>query len=94
MQSSRVTETQLQPEGAEKPAKQADAAAMLTALLRIAARHSEDVGERFPEEARRMHHGETEARSIRGHASGEEVRELLEEGILVMPVPPDESDLH
>ena len=92
--ASRVEETQPQPASAEGPRKQEDAAAMMTALLRIAARHSEDVGERFPEEARRMHHGETESRSIRGQASGEEVRELLEEGILVMPVPTDESDLH
>lgn len=55
---------------------------------------TEDVGRRFPEEARRIHYGETEARDIRGSASADEVESLLEEGILVLPVPPAEEDLH
>lgn len=63
-------------------------------MLRLAGRSAEDVGERFPEEARRIHHGETDQRAIRGKASGDEVQELLEEGILVLPVPPDEGSLH
>lgn len=66
---------------------------MLKSMLRQAARHAEDVGERFPEEARRMHYGETETRSIRGAASRDDLGELIEEGIMVLPVPPDE-DLH
>jgi hypothetical protein len=49
--------------------------------------NSDDVGENFPEEARKMHEGETPARSIRGKASFEEARELLEEGIPVLPIP-------
>ena len=53
-----------------------------------------DVGERLPEEARRIHYGEAEARDIRGSASADEVESLLEEGILVLPVPPAEEDLH
>lgn len=48
---------------------------------------SEDVGRRFPEEARRIHYREAEVRSIRGQANFEETRELLEEGIPVLPVP-------
>jgi hypothetical protein len=48
---------------------------------------SDDVGEAFPEEARKMHDGETPARSIRGKASFEEARSLLEEGIPVLPIP-------
>lgn len=60
----------------------------LRALRRHVEEHFEDVGERFPEEARRIHYGETEPRDIRGRASGEEVRELLEEGITVLPLPP------
>jgi hypothetical protein len=48
---------------------------------------SDDVGEAFPEEARKMHDGETPARSIRGKASFEEARTLLEEGIPVLPIP-------
>lgn len=72
----------------------ADEKARLVAMLRLAGRNSEDVGERFPEEARRIHYGETDQRAIRGKASGDDVQELLEEGILVLPVPPDEDSLH
>jgi hypothetical protein len=51
---------------------------------------SEDVGERFPAEARRIHYKEAPARSIRGQASREEHDSLLEEGIPVarLPIPP------
>ena len=49
--------------------------------------HTEDVGERFAEEARKIHYGESEDRGIRGQASPEETRELLEEGISVLPLP-------
>ena len=49
--------------------------------------HTPDVGERFAEEARRMHYGETEERGIRGQASREETEALLEEGIGVLPLP-------
>ncbi|OGA97171.1 MAG: hypothetical protein A3E25_20440 [Burkholderiales bacterium RIFCSPHIGHO2_12_FULL_69_20] len=48
---------------------------------------TEDVGERFPEEARRIHYGETEHRGIRGQASVEERAALADEGIEVMPLP-------
>ena len=49
--------------------------------------HTEDVGERFAEEARRIHYGEAESRGIRGKASREDTQALLEEGIEVMPLP-------
>lgn len=48
---------------------------------------TEDVGERFAEEARRIHYGETEERGIRGQASREEAQALIEEGIDVMSMP-------
>ena len=48
---------------------------------------TDDVGARFPEEARRIHYGEVEARGIRGQATPEQRRELLEEGIEVMSLP-------
>jgi hypothetical protein len=56
--------------------------------------NTDDVGRGFSEEARRMHHGEIPPRSIRGQASLEEARALVEEGIEVMPVPrlPDERN--
>ncbi len=49
---------------------------------------AEDVGGRFPEEARKIHYGETEARGIAGTASGEEARALIEEGIEILVLPP------
>lgn len=53
--------------------------------------NTEDVGQRFAEEARRMHHGETEHRNIRGQASAEETEALLDEGIQIMPLVLPES---
>ena len=50
-------------------------------------RHTEDVGERFPEEARRIHYGEAEHRGIRGQASAEDRAALADEGIEVMALP-------
>ena len=49
--------------------------------------NTEDVGERFPEEARRIHYGEVQERGIRGQASREDADALREEGIEVMAVP-------
>ncbi len=48
---------------------------------------TEDVGERFPEEARRIHYGEVEERGIRGQASRADAEALREEGIEVVAVP-------
>jgi hypothetical protein len=48
---------------------------------------TEDVGERFANQARAMHQGEMEQRSIRGQTSPEVAMELIEEGIDVMPLP-------
>ena len=61
-------------------------AAWMQAVRHVMA-HTEDVGERFAEEARKIHYGETEERGIRGQASREETLELLEEGIGVLPLP-------
>ncbi len=56
-------------------------------LARKIAANTEDVGSRFAAEARRMHHGETEERAIRGQATPDEAAQLLDEGIAVMPLP-------
>jgi len=58
----------------------------LKALRHLVA-NTEDVGRCFADEARRMHYGDIEARSIRGQTSAREAVELLEEGIEVMPLP-------
>jgi len=49
--------------------------------------NTENVGRRFPEEARRIFYKEAPERAIRGTASGKEVSELKEEGIDVMAIP-------
>ena len=67
------------------------APAALQQLYLKAVRHvlanTEDVGDRFAEEARRMHYDEAPERGIRGTTSREEAQELAEEGIEVMPLP-------
>lgn len=62
------------------------AQAWLGAARRLMAQ-TEDVGARFPEEARRMHYGEVPHRGIRGQASPDEREALREEGIEVMALP-------
>jgi len=61
------------------------------ALWRQAVEHvlqqAENVGDRFAEEARKIHYGEIAARSIRGHGTADEIHELIEEGIEVLPIP-------
>lgn len=66
----------------------------LMEAVRQSARNSEDVGQRFAEEARKIHYGDAEDRAIRGRSRPEEIRSLLDEGIPVLPVPPDKTDLH
>jgi hypothetical protein len=63
----------------------------LQSLWMQAVRHvianTDDVGERFAEEARRIHYGEADERPIRGQATRDEAEALREEGIEVMPLP-------
>lgn len=78
-----------QPESAQEVVSMPDAslqAAWLKVVRHVIA-NTDDVGERFAEEARRIHYGETEERGIRGQASKEETQALLEEGIGVLPLP-------
>lgn len=56
-------------------------------MVRHVMANTEDVGERFAEEARRIHYGESDERGIRGQATREETQALLEEGIGVLPLP-------
>jgi len=53
--------------------------------------NTDDVGERFAEEARKIHYGEAKERGIRGQASRAETESLLEEGIAVMQLPLPEA---
>ncbi len=67
----------------------------LNELIEYVLLNTENVGEEFASEARRIHYKEIPQRSIRGLATGEQTRELLEEGIAVLPLPvPPRKDWH
>ncbi len=74
---------------AAAPPQAADLQAAWLSTVRQLMANTEDVGDRFAEEARRIHYGEEEARGIRGQATPQERESLREEGIetLSFPVP-------
>ncbi len=80
------------PAGAKAPvaimsAKERELRAKLKELHEQLTKSAEHVGSRFPEEARKMHYGEVEHRSIYGEASTEEARALIDEGVEFHPLP-------
>jgi hypothetical protein len=77
--------------GRKKDARNERAVAMaMAAKVREHIKDNFDyVGDKFADEARKMHTGETEERAIWGEATPEEARELAEEGIPAAPLPPE-----
>ena len=75
-------------------AAQREIMAKLHEMAREVRKSGEDVGNRFPEEARKIHYGETDARGIYGKATVEEVTGLLEEGVEIMPLPDLPEDMN
>ena len=65
---------------------------MMEAMSRVR-RHVEenfdDVGDAFAREARAIHEGKSEERGIYGQATGQEVRDLVEDGVPIAPLPPE-----
>jgi len=61
----------------------------MTGMRKYIQDHADYVGKTFPEEARRIHYGESEERHIYGEATLQEAKELIEEGVDVAPLPPD-----
>jgi hypothetical protein len=57
-------------------------------------KNADNVGERFPNEARKMHYGDIDHRPIYGEASPDEARSLIDEGVEVSPLPvlPDDRN--
>ncbi len=101
-EAAMVQATSQLPAVAEEPAVPADAAPVQFAGLSAAQREiigqmrelktkllasAEDVGDKFSEEARKIHYGEAEKRGIYGKASLDEAVELAEEGIDFLPLP-------
>src|SRR5580692_7551177 len=75
------------PSGALTTAQAAEAMKLLGELRKKVESECDYVGERFAEEARRIHYGETEQRGIYGEASDEQAKELGDEGIDVKKIP-------
>ena len=101
--------TPVEPAAAPAPAPEATSPASPTPLLMTQERelraklkelrdhivsNADNVGERFPNEARKMHYGDIEHRPIYGEASPDEARALIDEGVEVMPLPtlPDDRN--
>ncbi len=95
MQEPAIPET---PVAAPSPAPEANPVAMvspqerefrakLKELRDHLVKNSDNVGNKFPEVARKMHYGEIEHRSIYGEATPKDAKELLEEGIELHPLP-------
>ena len=82
-------EETLRPVNPRRPRQKLQAAWL--ALARTLVARTEDVGEQFAQEARRMHRGDAPERAIRGRTSPEEAVRLLEEGIDILPLPLPEA---
>jgi hypothetical protein len=102
---ARKAKAQGAPETAARPPETTSPVAMISpqehefrAKLKELREHitknADNVGKKFPEEARKMHYGEIEHRSIYGEATPDDARELHDEGIEFFPVPtlPDERN--
>lgn len=82
LSSTRAVSAPTEPVGVAAPPSEASPP-WLQGLRQLLAK-TQDVGAEFAEEARKMHYGEAPERGIRGQATPEQVRELLDEGIEVM----------
>jgi len=94
-----TTESPVEPMGAKAPVAmlsrhEQELRAKLKELRNHLVKNADYVGAKFPEEARRMHYGEIEHRSIYGEASPDDAQSLHEEGIEFHPLPrlPDERN--
>ncbi len=74
------------PEAPSPPAEATLEARFMRAVREVLAK-TEDVGDRFADEARKIHYGESAERGIRGQATPEQAEALIDEGIAVMPLP-------
>ncbi|WP_249383935.1 DUF1178 family protein [Chitinivorax sp. B] len=79
----------------QQESSQSSAAIDVRALLQLVREqvlaNSENVGNRFPDEARKIHYGDAPIRVIRGSATLDEAKSLVDEGIEFLPIP-DVSD--
>lgn len=80
--------------GADDTASREEAVALVRKIREHVEKTAENVGDRFAEEARKIHHEEVEPRGIYGSAKADEVAELNEEGVEFHPLPalPEEQN--
>lgn len=74
--------------------EQRKALAKLKAMAEEAKKNADYVGDKFAEEARKIHFGEVEPRGIYGEASAEEARGLIEDGVEFVPLPTFPDDVN
>lgn len=86
-QSTRVTKAPMAPRVPLKSDRDSSPLAQLAALQAAVLKDSEWVGDRFADEARSMHLGESNVRAVHGSATAAEARSLIEDGIPVAPLP-------
>jgi hypothetical protein len=80
--AAEITPTQLVMSPQER-----ELVAKLKELRDHVVKNADNVGRKFPEEARKMHYGESESRAIYGEATPEEAKALVDEGVEVAPLP-------
>jgi hypothetical protein len=94
--SAPVAGTEVAPTGSTPllMAQERELRAKIKELRDHIVKNADNVGERFPNEARKMHYGDIEHRPIYGEASPEEARSLIDEGVEVSPLPvlPDDRN--
>ena len=85
--SSRVAKAPMAPSVPAKSGHDVPPLAKLAALQASMLKDSEWVGDRFAEEARAIHVGESEPRAVHGNATAAEAKSLVDEGVPVAPLP-------
>jgi hypothetical protein len=91
VRTTSAAEPVAEPTAPTAPAKaRSTTEVTLATVVREILARTEDVGRRFPEEARRIHYEEVPPRPIRGVATAQEAQDLADEGIPVvsLPIPP------
>ena len=88
--SAEIEKAPMAPRVSRASGGEADSSQALVELAELQRKllsNSEWVGDELPEQARAMHLGEIERRTVHGKASAEETRSLMEEGISLLPLP-------
>ncbi|OXT02723.1 hypothetical protein B7H23_07530 [Notoacmeibacter marinus] len=85
--SEESSSSQPQSVGLVPDSPQAEAMRKMAEMVRQMKAKATNVGDRFAEEARRIHFGEAEQTEIYGSANAEDVQSLLDDGVPVLPLP-------